>query len=274
MNPVGSRESAPPFSPEEIEAMHQNQSTEVVVNKVAQRAGYSGEALEFHGRDKTFKELRAEFKEKEGVAYAKEQAFGKAKFKTGETVLEKGAEHFISERAGRLTKGGGIAFTAAVLMVKGLIRRDEKNQEGKAMAKALARDEMVNGLTLKLDLPLGFKQVQCAERDYSTRSSASLGQKMTTELNTRDKASLSVLQLHCDEGMHAARDMFAMGKTKEALFTQNPSIRARYESDAAYHLGFDALVWAKKDPNAYAETIGALKQRDARYEANHIAVKG
>lgn len=274
MNPVGSREHVPPFSPEEIEAMHQNQSTELVVNQVAKHAGYNGEAIDIHGRDKTFKELRAEFKEKEGVAYAKHHVIGHVKAHVEEKIVETAIEHFVSKTAAAAVEGMGIGIAAGKMTYEGLVRREEKNREGKEMAKALARDEMVNGLTLKLELPFGFKQSQCAERDYSTRSSASLGQKMTTELNGRDKASLAVLQLHCDEGMHAARDMFAMGKTKEALFAQNPSIRARYESDAAYHLGFDALVWAKKDANTYAETVGSLKQRDARYEANHIPVKG
>ena len=178
------------------------------------------------------------------------------------------AEH--AAGAGALVYGG----VAIKLMYEGLKQREKMNQRGAELNRVLSRDEMHNALTLSLDLPTRFKQDELAKRADSTRSSQSMGQKMTGELANHDAALKALLQLHCDEGMHAARDMFASGQDKAILFTMQPSIRARYDADAAFRLGFDALVWAKNDPNTYAETVGALKQRDARYDAAHIAVKG
>ncbi len=275
MNTIGAvREPVQPFSPEEVDAMQSNDSTEHVLNKVAHHSGYAEQEIEIHGADKTFKELRAEFKEKEGVHYAleqlKEHSMDDAKVGFAHTA----ATRVISTRAGLLTEGLGLGAIAAKLMWDGLERREEKNKEGQELHRSLVRDEMHNALTMKLELPQGFKQTEIEKRDYSTRSFQSLGMKMASELGVHDKAARAVLQLHCDEGMHAARDMFASGQDKAILFTMQPSIRARYDADAAFRLGFDALVWAKNDPNTYAETVGALQQRDARYNASHIAVKG
>lgn len=48
-----------------------------------------------------------------------------------------------------------------------------------------------------------------------------------------------------------------------AFFAGNPEVSRRYDEDAAFRHGFDALVWAKKQtgPTVYANTVRDLDIR-------------
>ena len=56
---------------------------------------------------------------------------------------------------------------------------------------------------------------------------------------------------------------------------ERPSDRhQRYANDAAFHNGFDALVWAKGDsPASYKSALDALVSRDARFDPTHVTYR-
>ena len=57
-----------------------------------------------------------------------------------------------------------------------------------------------------------------------------------------------------------------------AFFKAHPNLETRYANDAAFHKGFDAMVWSR-DHGHLVETTAALNKRDARYDAAHIACR-
>ena len=68
--------------------------------------------------------------------------------------------------------------------------------------------------------------------------------------------------------------MTEAGQTQEAFLKANPKIAERYANDAAFHNGFDALVWAKGDsPASYKSALDALVSRDARFDPTHVTYR-
>lgn len=104
--------------------------------------------------------------------------------------------------------------------------------------------------------------------------------KISDQFQLEDTSLAATLQLHCDQGMNAARTMIEGGSTKDAFLKANPEIAKRYAVDAAFHNGFDALSWAKEDsgkpggdPTSYKAALESLNARDARYDAAQITYR-
>src|SRR5262249_28068639 len=103
----------------------------------------------------------------------------------------------------------------------------------------------------------------------------SLSQRMSTYFATKDTALVPVLQLHVDRGMMAAREFLGARQSKEAFLKAHPSVADAYAKDAAFHDGFDALVWAKeKSPAEFADAQKRLDERNAWYSQSNVRVGG
>ena len=153
------------------------------------------------------------------------------------------------------------------------LRGAEANEHGEQLTETLGKDELHLGLVTDLELPEGYVASKIAKRPDAGRGFQSGTQKMVTPFAGKDKALKAVLQLHSDEGMNAARKMLDAKSNGPTFFSANPAIKERYDSDAAFHAGFDGLRWAK-DHGAYDATVKSLQSRDARYDANHIGCRG
>lgn len=90
---------------------------------------------------------------------------------------------------------------------------------------------------------------------------------LDARLGKGDTPLMALAQLHCDQGMSAARSMV---DAKQAMPPK--AIADRCAADPAFKAGFEAAVWAsKKGPDAYHDVIKGLESRDARYEQAHVA---
>jgi maltose-binding protein MalE len=81
------------------------------------------------------------------------------------------------------------------------------------------------------------------------------------------------MQLHCDQGMNAARAMYEAKQTPSEYLAAHPDVAQKYQRDPAFHHGFNGMVFAH-DNGQYAEVVMGLDARDARYDAHHVAWRG
>lgn len=261
------------FSGDEEALMQNDPSTTVVLNKVKADAGGGDDVIDVTGEDKTWREVKDEQHGHIGVAGATElvhvgvDCAHLAEFHAVEGFLAAGAGAVVGAS---VVVGGSIAALGL-----GVYELHEANVHGDEQAKAIAKDEMHVALLTHVELPGAYKADQLAQRDEAGRGAQSLTQKMTTPLAGKDKALVAVLQLHVDRGMNAARDFIAIGGSKEAFFSAHPKLAEAYAKDAAFHHGFDALVFSKDHaPAEYKETCAKLAERDGWYQQSNIRFAG
>lgn len=250
--------------------MREDASTSKTLNKVRHDAGYSKE-VDIRGDDKSVQELRKEYSE-HGTA----EEIG---LTTAHTAIEAAAAGAEAVVAGGVAGGAGIALFGLVA-AKGVAEANRRNAE---LTKASDQDSTRAAMVCALDLPQGYKNVELARLDAINAGFQSGTMKMGSTLMMRDHKEAAVLQLHADRGMNAARDLVVAGKiTREGgaaevskALAASPSLKAKYDSDAAFKTGFDSLVWAKQRGTEadYKAAIQHLDARDARYEQHHIQVR-
>ena len=89
----------------------------------------------------------------------------------------------------------------------------------------------------------------------------------------RDNSTMAVIQLHCDQGISAARAMYTANQTPDVYLKAHPEVGKRFAEDPAFQAGFKGAMHAKVH-GQYDEMMKSLDQRDARFEAHHVAVRG
>ena len=264
---VGSRQR---FNDDELDAMRRDESTNTIVNKARRDAGFKEGDVAVRGDDRTLKE----------VQHDRETHIGR-----GEAVG--GALHVIevTEAVGvgedamhALGRFPVIAIPLAVFAAAqyGMYEMEKDKME---MKDGATRDQLHAAILVHLDVPAGFKNEEIAKLGVSM-AKQDAASKISDQLELTDKSRAATLQLHCDQGMNAARTMIESGGQKEAFLKANPKIAQRYAADAAFHNGFDALSWAKDDslkkdgdPSSYKAAVESLQTRDARYDAAHITYR-
>lgn len=246
-----------PFTPDEEEHMRHD-TTNAALNEARRAAKYTSGEIAIRGDDLSYRGQKKEF-ESHGTHEKADIAVHAVS-----TAIELGE---IGGAAGMLAPagvlvGGAIAFHHLM----------EANEHGEQLSKTLGKDEMHLALLHVVDVPKGYRDTRVLDRKDSGQSFASGAQTMAREIIFRQPGVRAALQLHCDQGMAAARRMLENGQSKDAFLAANPEVSKRYAEDAAFQEGFEALQWAReqKTGDAYKETIKALESRDARYDAVHI----
>jgi hypothetical protein len=258
------------FSDEELDAMKRDESTSAIVNKARRDAGFKDKDVAVRGDDRSLHEVLEHRK----THIALGETVGGA-LHGAEVIEALGVGEHAMHALGRLPHVA-IPVGAFVAAQYGMYEMEKSKAE---MKDGATRDQLHAAILDRLDVPCGFKTAEMKRLDVSmTRQSAA--SKISDQFDLGDKALGATLQLHCDQGMHAARSMIEVGQTKEDYLKANPEIAKRYASDVSFHNGFDALSWAKDDsvakggnPSSYSDAIQKLESRDARYDAAHITYR-
>jgi hypothetical protein len=250
--------------------MRRDESTSTIVNKARRDAGFKEGDVAVRGDDRTLKEVQHDHETHVGMGEAAGAALHG--YEVVE-ALELGEHAFHA-----LGRAPHVVIPAAMLDAAhvGMYEMEKEKEELKDGA---TRDQLHAAILVHLDVPSGFKNEEIAKLGVSmTKQDAA--SKISDQFELVDRPRVATLQLHCDQGMNAARTMFEGGGEKEAFLKANPEIAKRYAGDAAFHNGFDALCWAKDDsrkkdgdPSSYKAALASLQTRDARYEAAHITYR-
>ena len=270
MSEVGGVGSRQQFRDDELDAMRRDESTSTIVNQARRDAGFKESDVSVRGDDRTLKEVLHD----RGTHIALGESVGGAAhvIEVGEAV---GVGEHASEALGRWPHVA-IPVVAFVAAQYGMYEMEKDKME---MKDGATRDQLHAAILVHLEVPTGFKQEEIARLGVSmTKQSAA--SKISDQFELTDKSRAATLQLHCDQGMNAARTMIESGGQKDAFLKANPEIAKRYAADAAFHNGFDALRWAKNDsvkpggdPASYSAAIKSLNDRDARYDEAHITCR-
>lgn len=257
----GSRQRS--FSDEEVDAMRKDESTSAIVNKARRDAGFKESDVTVRGDDKTLNKVLAGRK-----AHVDELAAAGALADAAGIVEALGVGEKVFAAAGRCWVVGApvLAFVAA----QGALYEMEKDKA--AMKDGATRDQLHAAILDRLELPTGFKDHELKKLDV-TMANPDPAKRISNHIDAR----VATLQLHCDEGMHAARTMLEGNQAKDGFLEANPAIAKRYAEDVAFHNGFDALCWSKNDKAAPADAYGTqihnLESRDARYAAASVTLR-
>jgi hypothetical protein len=270
MSEVGGVGSRQRFNDDELDAMRRDESTSTIVNKARRDAGFKESDVAVRGDDRTLKEVLHDHH----TEIAGGEALGGALH--GVEVLEAvGVGEHAIHALGTAPQWAVPALTFAAAQY-GMYETEKWKME---MKDGATRDQLHAAVLVRLDVPTGFKTEEIAKLGVSmTKQDAA--SKISDQFELIDKPRVATLQLHCDQGMNAARTMIESGGEKEAFLKANPDIAKRYAGDAAFHNGFDALCWAKDDsrkkdgdPTSYKAAVESLQTRDARYDAAHITYR-
>lgn len=253
------------FSPEEEEALRKDDSTSTLTNQGRRNAGMKEADVPIRGDDKTLDDVLHHPHVALGEAIG--AAFHGAEL--GEVLIGgkvAAAVHSLG-RAG-VVAPPVIAFFAAQYGMYEMEKRKAELKDG------ATKDQLHAALVRSLDVPKGFKDSEVARLDVDTNAH-SPSTKIANQLE-HDKKLHAALQMHCDRGMHGAEEMIRGGQTKDAYFAAHPDAKQRYDADAAYRYGFDALVWSKSQADggaAYEQQIKALRDRDGWYAQSCIQIR-
>lgn len=255
------------FSPEEEAMLQRNESTNDIVKRD------TGKSADIHGHDLTQVELKKEQNRHIGglgaAAIAENIAEG-ADIAGGLEKAAKIAEHLgASEQAAMAGEGVVVATLPILGMVLGWAHLLEARAQGNEQAEALTQENMHVATLGALDLPPDYKARRLDE-DYKLvpQGARSEATKLTDAI-MKDPKGRAVLQLHCDQGMHAAKDLVLAKQDLASFFKTHPKAAESYARDAAFREGFDAYLTAKDRAGADR----ALAERDGWYAQSHINVR-
>jgi hypothetical protein len=258
----GSRERS--FNDEELDAMKKNESTSAVANKARRDAGFKEPDVTVRGDDRTLNKVLEDGKTHIG----KGEAVGGA-LHAIEVAEALGVGEHAMHALGRFPQ---VLIPLAIFGAAqyGMYEMEKSKAE---MKDGATRDQLHAAILDRLDLPTGFKNDEMKKLDVSM-TAQSAATKISNQFDLGDKPLVAKLQLNCDQGMNAAREMIEKGTTQAAYLKAHPECAKRYDDDPAFRNGFDGLTWAKNDsPATYAAEIGKLQSRDARYDAAHISYR-
>ena len=265
MGDVGGISNGNHYSDRDIDALQGNEkvSTNAAINRVANHAGAS-EIHVLHGRDATVGEIRGEHRDE----VMKDGLMDDAK-----EVAQMGTEHLLEH-----FEMAGAADVSAIMLpvstIAGTLEMMKKVGEdgiiGHERAEAMPREAM-HALILGClnGLPQGYVDDERSRLSNDAKD-GSFTREMSRQLGRRDNPMMAIMQLHCDQGMNAARAMFDAGQNPLEYAKSHPDMAKRFSQDAAFRRGFEGAVYAHEH-GQYEQTMKALDARDARYDAHHIA---
>ena len=246
--------------------LEKSASTDRILNVAAQKAGClrNGEQVHIHGDDKTYGETKAEQEPAIGFNFgtvntAAEGAEKLVEFTSWAVKSGKLAE-FLETSAERATLAG-LPLTAYSLTHD----LAEAWQKGDERSAALHKDMMLLALVTNLALPEGYRNAEVAKRPEAAAGANAPATKIATALAQQPGAKL-LLQVRCDEGMHAAQQFAQSGRSLDDFMRCNESFGRRFQQDPAFRAGFDAMEWARKSgPDQLRNAMTDLRARDARF---------
>jgi hypothetical protein len=257
------------FSREEVDELRHDRSTSAVLNEARRGAGQKGNDVAVRGDDGTLDDKLGHNKKHLSVGKVIAVVADAAHLAEGLEWIHVGGHGM---RAGVST---GVMGAAIALPVAGWVGSQvamAEMQDAKDSTRdAATRDVMRAGMLLSLELPSGFVDGETTKLGVGTTGQAP-AKKLSDQLKGTPLGA--TLQLHCDQGVHAAQDCLASGRSQAEHFAANPKLAERYASDAAFRAGFDAFVWASKEAPADAKQMDEnVKARDARYQSAGVPVR-
>jgi hypothetical protein len=256
------------YSDHDLDALKGNEkiSTNAAINRVANHAG-ADEIHVLHGRDKTEGEIRSEHRD--GVA---NEGFWDDIKEVGQLGTEHILEHL--EMAGAVDASAVMLPVSTVLGTLEMMKKvGEDGIVGHERAEAMPRDAMHAVILGNLNgLPQGYVDGERSKLSNEAKD-GSFAREMSRQLGRNDNPMMAIMQLHCDQGMTAARAMVDAKQTPSEYLATHADVAKKYTHDAAFRHGFDGAVFAR-DNGQYPDIMKALDARDARYEAHHVAWRG
>lgn len=222
-------------------------------------------SVDVHGRDKTQRQVKEHQQGEVGAPGALSVAHAVAE---GGHIAE---FHFIGA-AGELGLGVGLPIAGLAF---GIYEGLEAIKKGEEQNAAVARENMHVAILGTLDLPEGYK-IERKARDFPgvPTGNQSVAFKMTEKL-AADGPGRATLQLQCDRGIHAAKDLIASGTSVDAFLKTNPKVAEAYAKDAAFHEGFNAYFHAAGQAGGAMkkEMDDGLARRDGWYAQANVSVR-
>jgi hypothetical protein len=175
-------------------------------------------------------------------------------------------EKFLMKR-GMAAGAAGLAAPAAgalaVYDVASLLPRAWR--DGDEQRTALYRDARFAAIVWVLDgLPAHYVEGELSKRREVAASTRAPANRIAMVLKD-DRTALALLQLRCDEGMKVAERCVAARLTRDDFLAARDDVRARYHADAAFRVGFDALLAAQAaGPATFERTLTELRKREAK----------
>lgn len=224
-------------------------STTAAMGKIANDANGGKQMPLIHSGDKSYDDLIAEYNtvaaNKGGVVHLAADALEGL------------------EAAGAVELGLGGAALPVIALGAGVYELAEANARGKELNTARERDEAHVAMLSNLALPSEFRTTELAKYSHAGTTFQSMNQQMTSHIHGEDHALMALVQLHCDQGMTAAR---------EGGGSMSAPIAKRYAEDPAFKAGYDAMSWAQKKGGATLDSLTKdLDSRDARYGAAGVS---
>lgn len=243
-------------------------TTTSAMGKIAQDANGGEPTVLIHPGDKSYDELIAEYESAGGSKAEMAEAHLHA-LEVGADVIGEPVEAALGSAAVSAAIAGPVAAIGL-----GLYKLAEANIRGRELNHALAGDEQRVAMLTNLALPQEFVQGELAKYSHAGKTFQAASQKMTSQIHGQDHALMALVQLHCDQGMNAARDMCEAGASKSGFLATHPEVAKRYASDVAFKEGFDAMSWAHdKGGETYAGLVREVDSRDARYGAAGVSYR-
>lgn len=257
------------FSREELDALHDDRSTSAVLNQARRNAGQRGADVAVRGDDKTLHDRLHDNQTHISKGKATMAALDALHVAEGVGVLHVGG-HGMAAGLGAGVLGMAVVVPVATLISSQVALAEMQDMKDQTR-DAATRDVLHAGMLLSLELPKGFVDKETDKLGVGTTGQAP-AKKVSDQL--RNTPLGATLQLHADQGVHAAQDMLASGRSKEDFLASNPKLAERHAADAAFRAGFDAFVWASKESPADAEAMKAnVLARDARYQTAGVPVR-
>lgn len=272
MDGVGGITNQNHYDDSDIERMKglETVSTQSAINRIGNHAGLD-ENHTVHGSDKTSKEVVAEHREAVRQQWSPKEVVHEELGHAAGHGLEHLAEHGAARFAFRAL--GGVALPIhLVLFAKEMVESVADDAAvGHERAEAVVKSAMHTVILGSLNgLPQDFVNQQRAR--YAEDAPDGLVRRMSGALG-RDNNLMGVIQLHCDQGITAARAMYATGQTPAAYSSAHPDVAKRIAEDPSFKAGFEGAVWAHEH-GQYDDVMKALDARDARYAQHQIAFRG
>jgi len=304
MDGIGGLTNANKYDDRDVENLKGNEqvSTKTALNTLANKAGMSDDYA-IHGYDATAKELVAEHRAEQDERWAKAVIDVVVPHGDDMTTMYDAVKELNKGklgdaiRAGSVTAGEKVFFdfiekaahgaglhsaSAAMMLPKFVYTMAKASAESVADDAELGQEKKaafvksaMHVLVLGSLNGLPQEYVNAARAHYTEdRDAGDIADKMSRALGKNGNNALAgVMQIHCDQGMIAARTMLDAKQSSSDFLRAHPDLAKRYGDDPAFRAGFDGAVYAKVH-GQYDDMMKALDQRDARYTAHHVAWRG
>lgn len=220
-------------------------------------------------------EITEAFKEgglHEAIKSGSEPAIEAAVLGTMEHVSEHAIKHGGSFAA-RSLGGAAFAYKLMKFAYTMAVSVAHDGDTGLARSEARVKSALHTVVLGSLNgLPQGYVDEQRAR--YVADAPKPLVDRMAAAMGRGDNPYMGVVQLHCDQGISAARSMYAEGqKDVFAFLKAHPDVAQRVAEDPAFKAGFEGALYAH-DHGQYDAMMKALDERDVRYTQHNIAFRG